>query len=328
MQSETSPSISIVIPTYCRRQLVCDTVANLDALAEPGPCEIIVVVDGSNDGTAQALHKVSCRYPVHVIEQDNRGAAAARNEGARHARGDAILFMDDDMICDPGAMEHLRTTLSKGADAVIGQLVADDEMPDNFLTRQIRDRLALAAQATPDDETVRDPFDVVTMDLLVRREVFEKLGGFDESFTRGGMFSCEDVDFAIRLIDDYDLRRNQHALFGIRYHVSPQQLMKRASMTGRADRRFSRIHPRYADRLLAATSRQERMHRLLYRPLGHLPVLPALMGKLAVLSTMIDRQGRSPAQIVPRLYSAAWKVNYWSGFLRSAEAGRAKGIAK
>ncbi|MGN6498073.1 MAG: glycosyltransferase, partial [Tsuneonella sp.] len=77
MQGAELPAFSVIVPTHQRRDLVCDVVRALDALECPREVEVIVVVDGSTDGTASALGTLGLRRVPHVIEQANRGAAAA-----------------------------------------------------------------------------------------------------------------------------------------------------------------------------------------------------------------------------------------------------------
>src|SRR3954451_12058345 len=88
---------SIIIPTFNRRDIVLDTVTSLVATRRPWPCELIVVVDGSRDGTVEALRSLDLPLPLTVHEQPNQGSAAARNAGAAAARGRYLLFLDDDM---------------------------------------------------------------------------------------------------------------------------------------------------------------------------------------------------------------------------------------
>src|SRR4051812_683556 len=72
---------SIIIPTFQRREVVLASVQALSA-SKFKSFEVIVVVDGSTDGTADALRSLHCPFPITVIEQPNSGAAAARNRGA------------------------------------------------------------------------------------------------------------------------------------------------------------------------------------------------------------------------------------------------------
>src|SRR4051812_7030566 len=72
---------SIIIPTFNRRDIVLDTVTSVVATRRPWPCELIVVVDGSRDGTVEALGRLDLPIRLEVLEQQNQGAAAARNTG-------------------------------------------------------------------------------------------------------------------------------------------------------------------------------------------------------------------------------------------------------
>ena len=91
---------SVVVSTYNRRDVVLRTARTL--LQQEFPAseyEIIVVVDGATDGTAEALPELGER--VRVVEQANRGLAGARNTGARSACGELLIFLDEDMEGGP-----------------------------------------------------------------------------------------------------------------------------------------------------------------------------------------------------------------------------------
>src|SRR5436305_3071863 len=79
------PSFSMVIPTYQRRDVVCEVVRALSRTTYAGKLELIIVVDGSTDGTAEALAAIACPFPVRILEQPNGGASRARNRGAAEA---------------------------------------------------------------------------------------------------------------------------------------------------------------------------------------------------------------------------------------------------
>src|SRR4051812_34062633 len=127
------PSFSIVIPTFQRREIVCDVLRSLTALDYRGSVEIIIVIDGSTDGTAEALAEIASPFPVRIVKQANRGASGARNRGASEASGDIILFLDDDMISDPDLLEQHAKMYWDGADAVIGRTPLHPNSAPGFL---------------------------------------------------------------------------------------------------------------------------------------------------------------------------------------------------
>ena len=95
--------LTVIIPTHNRREvLITRTLSAMFSQDVPADdFEIIVVVDGSTDGTVAALRKLKPPCSLRVIEQPNRGPSAARNSGIRAARGEILLFIDDDIICGP-----------------------------------------------------------------------------------------------------------------------------------------------------------------------------------------------------------------------------------
>lgn len=94
-------SVSVVMPTYNRRELIGESIAS--ALAQkPAPAEVIVVDDGSSDGTGEAVRRFGGR--VRCIRQDNAGKSDALNRGIAEATGDCLLVLDDDDLLPPGAL--------------------------------------------------------------------------------------------------------------------------------------------------------------------------------------------------------------------------------
>ena len=120
--THSSTRFSIVVPTYQRRDVLLGTLASLGALETPWPVELVVVVDGSTDGSADAARAVDVPFTVTVVEQANAGAAAARNRGAATARGEHLLFLDDDMTADPRLLVEHDAVLRAGADAAVGHI--------------------------------------------------------------------------------------------------------------------------------------------------------------------------------------------------------------
>ena len=96
--------ISVIIPAYNCAGTVVKTVDSIQKSGLPD-CEIIVVDDGSTDGTAERLEALQKKYGnLLVVSQANGGAASARNTGLRHASGDYILFVDADDLIEEGVL--------------------------------------------------------------------------------------------------------------------------------------------------------------------------------------------------------------------------------
>ena len=95
--------------------------------------EVIVVVDGSTDGTTEALRQLTTSFPLTVLEQPNRGRAAAVNHGAKVARGELLLILDDDMEADPRLLAEHDRSHREGADVVLGHIPLHPDSPESFL---------------------------------------------------------------------------------------------------------------------------------------------------------------------------------------------------
>src|SRR5207248_7732723 len=92
--------------------------------------EVVVVDDGSTDGTMDYLHSVSAGCGLEVIGQEPRGPAAARNAGIAAAGGDLVLFLDDDIRCDRGLVaEHVRGHAHEPGVLVHGPIFLAPERP-------------------------------------------------------------------------------------------------------------------------------------------------------------------------------------------------------
>lgn len=197
----TTPAISVVVPTYNRLDQLRRTLeglaaqTGLDALPE-----VVVVSDGSTDGTDEYLASDEVPLPVVAVTQRNAGPAAARNNGVRHATGELVLFVDDDAIPAPDLVAaHLRHHAASGGDTtvVIGPMTTPEDggalspwcqWEQDMLYKQYdaMDRKQWGA-------TARQFYTANAS--LARRHVLE-VGGFDESFRR-----AEDVELAYRLAD-------------------------------------------------------------------------------------------------------------------------------
>ena len=307
------PTFSIVIPTYQRREVVREAVRALGQLKYEGEVVVIVVIDGSTDGTAAALSKIALPFPMTIVEQPNRGAADARNRGAALAQSDVILFLDDDMIADADLLEQHGRLHREGADAVIGDTPIHSSSPPGFLAESVARWITASRVRSP-----LSPFDIFSGQLSVRRAVFQELGGFDTVLTSGAAFGNEDAELGVRLLAKYDVRHNPAAISRQVYVVSPREFMDRAGLAAAADVRFIGKHPGLASELLERKGFSRPLTRLVYRPLARIPLIAGLLAGMAV--RVADGALKTPAKsnrIIARFFSGARSLAYWSALQES-----------
>jgi glycosyltransferase involved in cell wall biosynthesis/peptidoglycan/xylan/chitin deacetylase (PgdA/CDA1 family) len=304
----TWPSFSVVIPTYQRREVVADAVRAVAAIRYDGPVEAIVVVDGSTDGTAEALAGIECPFPLLIVAQPNAGAAAARNRGAEQASGEVLLFLDDDMICSPDILQHHARSHREGAEAVLGHIPLDPASPAGFLTRSVGEWADHRARSLRDGAPI-GLFDLLTGQLSIRRDLFRALGGFDGRFTRGGSFGDEDLDLGARLLERHTVRFNVEAVSRQRYVVTPRQHIVQWFQAGRADVIFARKHPLRAAELFGLHGAERPLTRFVVRPLAAVPGFHRAASALAVRLAE-----RNPVRKwAARLFFFSRSISYWAG---------------
>jgi len=183
--------VSVVIPTRDRWPLLSTHAVPTALAQEDVDLEVIVVDDGSTDGTQSGL--ASLREPrLRILRHDmSRGVAAARNAGIAVARAEWIAFLDDDDLWSPRKLrEQLGVAQGRGADLVYAAAVLVDE-----------DRLVLAADVFPDENELMSLLldgNVVPggcSNVLARTSLVRSVGCFDERLTY-----TEDWDLWIRLV--------------------------------------------------------------------------------------------------------------------------------
>src|SRR6202030_1015727 len=97
--------ISVIIATYNRKDVLTRSLPPLfDQDFSVDDYEVLVVVDGSTDGTARYLRSLRPRCRLRAFEKPHRGQAAAINTGLRAASGEIVLFLDDDILCPPNLL--------------------------------------------------------------------------------------------------------------------------------------------------------------------------------------------------------------------------------
>lgn len=201
--------ISVVIPAYNEAAVLEDALKAVFSQRYPGEYEVLVVDDGSEDSTRE----VAGRHPVRLIAQDHRGPAAARNRGAREAKGDILLFTDADCIPEPDWMEEMVSPLKDGAVGVQGRYRTRQKgLVPRFVQLEIEGRYELMARSPSIDF-------IGSYSAAYVKEIFLREGGFDERYA---MASGEDPDLSYRLAaKGYRMVFNPRAVV---YHHHPESL--------------------------------------------------------------------------------------------------------
>jgi len=126
------PTYSIVLPAYNESARITDTLNKILAYdtKRGWKAEIIVVNDGSSDGTADMVREYARKYPaLHLLENPgNRGKGYSVRNGILHAHGDILLFSDPDLSSPIEEADKLFAALAKGADVAIGSRWVDPQL--------------------------------------------------------------------------------------------------------------------------------------------------------------------------------------------------------
>lgn len=198
---------SIVVCTYNRAESLRDTLRALQAL-QPAPgrrWEVIVIDNNSTDHTQAVVDDVRRTWPLLRYEFEGaQGLSHARNRGIACARGDVILFTDDDVLPEPDWLETTLAGLDKyGADACGGYIAPIWERPPPaWLTERFYGFLAVRTDRTDDHAITPDLPPPFGANMAFRRQVFDRVGLFDTNRGRKGavLASGEDGEMFERIL--------------------------------------------------------------------------------------------------------------------------------
>ena len=248
----TSPTISLVIPTYNRGHLIAETLDS--ALAQEPPfLEIIVVDDGSTDNTSSVLAAYANR--VQLLGGPNGGVQRARNRGVEAARGEFIAMCDSDDLLEAGFVDTMQAWLREHP--------ACHSIYSNFATFDERgvhaDKLSSAPPGFFEGAQRSGAFWHGIPDLyrrilgfqplfpsgnIVRRSLYMALGGYDSRFNGVG---AEDFEFALRLVEAGETAICTTPMIRIRRHGANDSADNVRQVHGTIDiLEFALIHHRSA----------------------------------------------------------------------------------
>lgn len=184
-----SEGISVIIPAFNAADFLPEAIGSVLSQTHP-PSEIIVVDDGSTDGSAS----VAARYEqVQVFSQSNGGPAAARNHGIRRATGSHLAFLDADDVWTPDKLQRQMSALESGdADMIFGRV-----------------------EVFRDTGTVLEIYDgVIAGTMIVTRRAFDRVGEFSEKMRVGEFIDwyarAQEAGLKSLSLPDIVMRRRLH----------------------------------------------------------------------------------------------------------------------
>lgn len=191
-RTRSRPLVSVIVPTRNRARSLQGTLQSVLAQDYPN-LEVMIVDDNSSDDTRQVVRAMNERDRLQYTRHETRrGAAAARNTGAAMTEGSMLLFEDDDCQGVPNRLSLLVEALERTPTAAYAYSWMKDFTLDGRVARK----------------GMNGPLDIGTPYALVRRSVFEEVGGFDEELPR-----LQDFDLWIRILAQYDAVEVPKVLF-------------------------------------------------------------------------------------------------------------------
>lgn len=186
------PKVSVIIPTYNRAKIIHKTIES--ALSQTfRNFEVIIVDDGSEDDTRSIVEQYN---GVKYIYQPHRNVSCARNNGISHANGEYIAFLDSDDVWLPMKLEKQVRFLNTSEVAMVHtdrHLIC---MPNNRRSQLLPTPQKLAN----DRHHLLSGTSNIAMTVMVKKEVLEEIGCFDEALT-----TTQDIDLWYRIAKSYEI---------------------------------------------------------------------------------------------------------------------------
>jgi GT2 family glycosyltransferase len=251
---------TIQLCTYNRAALLERVLeACFDQTVADDSYEVVLVDDGSSDETPSVIERARLHAPCAflVVSQENRGLAGARNSGIARARGERIIFIDDDVLVLPNFVaEHLRSHAASPEAIVRGGAIEveslDELPPPVWSIKNYSGNYFWTTNVSAPLATIR------------------AIGGFDESFSEYGW---EDIDVGLRL-----RARGVKAVFNPRalvYHFKPplrassiEAMVRQARAKARTAVALARLHPHWRAYLATGINPAQRRFAAWRRRLG------------------------------------------------------------
>jgi len=205
------PSVSVIVPAFNRAWIIRDCLKSV--LLQEVPLEIIVVDDGSTDGTKDAVTSLKDDR-IKVITQLNKGSSAARHCGVTESKGDWLLFLDSDDYILPGMLKRLLFLLESNPAVAFGFSEAwFEDIPSSMKwpapTLPVGDGPTIARHITVYSQCYNCRF-------LIRRYAYEAVGGYDPEIRSG----APELLVFVPLFCQFPFVRTQERLAVVRHGAS------------------------------------------------------------------------------------------------------------
>ena len=243
MEKTDHLKISVIIPTYNRKSELAKLLCSLNNQTLPtSQFEIIVVDDGSNDGTEEWLmeNMIQFKAKISFYTQIHGGPGAARNLGMEKAHSDIFAFTDTDCIAEPHWLEHLiKPFNSAKVGAAGGKEIINDKDP---LLMRCFHYLMTSPLTTGGLRGKKGKklahFYPRTFNMAISRKAFQATGGFKK------MFHAEDIELSYRIKQNrFDLVYEDSARVYHRRRNNLTQFLKQIFHMGKARITLARLHP-------------------------------------------------------------------------------------
>lgn len=212
--------LSVIIPTYNRKDILMKCLTALfEQTCSKSDFEIIVIDDGSVDGTENVIKEIITKSPVELryFKQENKGPASARNKGLISAKNEIALFLGDDIIAAPGLLQEHLNFHQFSTEINIALLGKVEWYPELKVTPFMKWLTSGGPQfgyykfKTSEEVSFHHAY---TANISYKKELLEKTGGFDENF-KIAMF--EDTDLGYRLYKNFNLKIIYNS-YAVAYH--------------------------------------------------------------------------------------------------------------
>jgi glycosyltransferase involved in cell wall biosynthesis len=313
--------VSVVVPTFNRADLLARTIDKIEHQTLGREFyEVIVIDNESSDHTQSVLDQKCGTYSnLKAFSQSKRGAAATRNVGIRAARGEIVLFIDDDILAEPNLVNaHCDYHKRYPESSIIGGVITPwQDCTDPFL-RYLRDK------------GIFNPYSIAcgpmdfsyyhTGNVSTSRAVLNDVGGFNEEFAIYGM---EDIELGYRLEQQGSCMVHGPDAKGVhQYFPTYEQFIQRCEQAGYSLGKMIELHPELRRRFVENGKRTRLLKRIhiLYQMFSS-----AAKPFSKAIGRWEAQRGTGPVSPVLELHYY-WAVRYhfflgYSHYVRGAQRG-------